>query len=344
MIRIVLKIFLFLVGVTLIANALGGIAQRLDPPFGLADKQAEGERNATLLADDLKMITAVAVGNSHSGALDFSALGVNGRQINRMGGDLFETQHYLENYLPKFSTVDTVFINVSYFSFRYDNAASGSQRLNRIYLYVNSPFWRSIPGDFENFLIGKLDPLLPIKDLVRDDSWKGVVFALIAGGGQAANAAGPALDANAPSAPAGECGGLPDDELNVHAEKKALNFVTTSQEMVAALPELEATTYAVLSQMIEYLQARGIRVILHTTPVYQRLTQVYESQAPGEIASMKETVKRLQQQYAVEYYDLSTDGEIVSRPDLFLDSDHLNHCGAPIYSAKLRNLMAADSE
>lgn len=337
--KFLLKAIAFLTGVILITHLLAGVAKELDPPDGLPYRIAEGDRNARLLAADLTMIDAIAVGNSHSDSLDFATLDLNGEQLNRAGGDLFEANYYVQNFLPKMPAVDTAFIAVSYFALQRNNVSWEGTRLRRIYLYTSLPFWRFIPGDFATFVVGRIDSMLPVKDLVRGDSWEGVLQAFAHNGLQFIVASNAVKADGGPDMSIGECQHMSQDRIMADAETAANTHVSFSQEMIARHADLESETVQVLSGMIESLQARDVRVVLHTPPYPNRYTDVYENIDKDSMLRQKAVVSTLARHYGVEYYDFSTDEEIVFRTDLFRNGDHLNRCGARLYSQKLRSML-----
>ena len=69
-----------------------------------------------------------------------------------------------------------------------------------------------------------------------------------------------------------------------------------------------------------------------TPPYYETYNDIYLKEDPGAIQQMKYNMVRLQDELSIEYYDFSTDEEFVSRYDLYKDSDHLNVCGARLFT------------
>jgi hypothetical protein len=66
-------------------------------------------------------IEAIAVGNSHSCAIDFNALGINGYRIAEGGNDISEVEYQVKSLIPLLPNLKTIFFNISYFSLYADN-------------------------------------------------------------------------------------------------------------------------------------------------------------------------------------------------------------------------------
>lgn len=103
---IIVGIFFFLL--------LDKLAYQYDPNTGYRMREA---------INNAERIEAIAVGNSHAGAIDFQELKLNGFRIAGGGNDIFEVEYQIKSLLPKLSNLKMVFLNISYFTFHSDNAA-----------------------------------------------------------------------------------------------------------------------------------------------------------------------------------------------------------------------------
>ena len=68
-------------------------------------------------------IEALAIGNSHSCAIDFNAMGMNGYRIALGGNDISEAEYQIKSLVPLLPKLKTVFFNISYFSLFIDNSS-----------------------------------------------------------------------------------------------------------------------------------------------------------------------------------------------------------------------------
>ena len=68
-------------------------------------------------------VEALAVGNSHSCALDFNAMRINGYRVALGGNDIFEAEYQIKSLVPLLPSLKTVFFNISYFSLYMDNSS-----------------------------------------------------------------------------------------------------------------------------------------------------------------------------------------------------------------------------
>ena len=331
--RFISKTTLFFLGVLIFVHSLAYVAERLAPDGNASILQADRQRIEGLLNQSQKM-EALVVGNSHGYTIDLEALGYNGYQLARSGRDFFEVQYYLKGLIPRLPEIRTVFIPVSYFSFRRDNAVSESVRIRRIHTYIVIPYWWFIKGDFENFVIGKSHPIFPITSVARDDSWEGVFGAIFSGTQQEREQGGDIGSG---------CDGRELEYLVAHSRLRTHQHVQLTTEMAAKHPNLHLDTYETVVDTIQFLQQRDIRVIFFTPPYFETYTEFYQASDPETVTTMKDNMQTLQREYSIEYYDFSVDKEFISDHQLFSDSDHLNHCAARQFSEKLR-LAIVDNE
>jgi hypothetical protein len=221
---------------------------------------------------------------------------------------------------------------VSYFSFDWDNAATEKLAIRREDLYNVIPSWRFIPGDFDNYLRGRGSQVFPISAIVRADNWKGVFYGMIPR----------TSDEILLEKPLEECEYNEGVKLIEHAKSRSMEQIAFSKEIATKRSDIHTDTYNTVVEIIQFLQKRGIRVIFVTPPYYHAYTAAYQRVNPEAISRMQENMAILQNENGVEYYDFSTDKEFVSDHTLFKDADHLNTCGASLFSAKLNEIVSDD--
>ena len=276
-------------------------------------------------ADDIEMIT---VGNSHSIGIDFQTLGVKGFHLWRPAGDLFETKYVVENVIPQLSNARCVLLPASYFLLRRDNAATVTTNHSerRRELYATTNHFDFLDGDFKRFVEAKLTPI------ARPDHWKGVVEAL----------AGRPPDhlpvrEDGVIVYFGDTDTLSEASLEAHAKEVAQEYLDLQNEMEAHHTTLVQDTYDALEEISQYLQRRGLQLVLFTPPYYVEHTRQFDSATTEQ---MKKMVRRFSSTYPnVQYFDLSTDSTITQTPTYYRDSDHLNTRGARVFSEKLKEVM-----
>jgi hypothetical protein len=333
-----IKAITFIVGISLIFNFLGTFADRIAP---LEDWHVEHQQRVADLQVRSDRIKAITLGNSHSDAIDYSVLGFDGQSLAFAAADLFEVEkyaQYLENRLPN---LKTVFITISYYSFRRDNATYEPFRTRRIGFYSLVPIWSPVRGDTSNFLLGRLESYTHVMSVVRSDSWKDVWMELA----KDSPTVNPfPYNGVRTTSIWGDCSHYTDEQLDIHAQDIATRNVSSSNQMATVHQGLVQDAYETLARTIAQLQLKGIRVVLFTPTYYQKYNVYFMEQGSHIYDEMRLKVDKLQQTYQVEYYDFSDDPEITSHPELFYNSDHLGECGHKVFSAKLLEAMNAASK
>lgn len=104
---------------------------------------------------------------------------------------------------------------------------------------------------------------------------------------------------------------------------------------------MEEDTLERLAKTIEYLQKRDVQVVLYTPPYYEAYTAHFMGQGSDIVEHMHQSVAQLQETYQVEYYDFSSDPNLITTSDLFFNSDHVNECGGRAFSERLGKAMQA---
>lgn len=329
-----IKAFTFVIGLSLIFNFLGTVADRVAP---LEDWRAEHQQRADNLEARREKIEAITLGNSHSDALDYSVLGIEGQSLAFAAADLFEVEKYAALMADELPNLKTVFIAISYYSFSRDNATFEPFRTRRIRFYSLVPTWSPIRGDAYNFMLGRLESYTRVMSVVRSDDWQGVWSEL-------SDDIPPEnpfpFDGVVTTSAWGTCSHYTAEQLESHAWDIANRNVTSSSQMAAVHQGLEQDAFNALARTIERLQSKGIRVVLFTPTYHERYNAYFMEQGSHIYEDMKLRMDVLQQTYQVEYYDFSSDPELTNQPELFYNSDHLSECGHKFFSAKLLVAMS----
>jgi len=323
------KALAFIVGISVLFNITGSLADRVAP---LEEWHAEHQQRVANLQARGELIEAITLGNSHSDAIDYSILGIEGQSMAFAAADLFEVEKYAMYLADRLPNLKTVFITISYYSFSRDNAAFEPFRTRRLSFYSMVPAWSPIQGDLSSFWLGRLESYTHVMSVVRSDSWQGVWIGL----GNDAPSSNPfPYDGVRTASAWGNCSHYTLEQLELHAQEIARRNVTSSSQMAAVHPGLQQDAFDALARTVERLQSRGIRVILFTPTYYEKYNEYFIESGSFMVEEMKQVIDRLMQTYRVEYYDFSDDLEITSHPQLFYNSDHLSECGHKVFSAKL---------
>lgn len=336
--KFIVKAFSFVIGLSLIFNLLGSLADRVAP---LEDWRVEHQQRVDKLDARRDQIEAITLGNSHSDAIDYYVLGIEGQSLAFAAADLFEVEKYAALMADELPNLKTVFIAISYYSFSRDNGTFEPFRTRRVRFYSLVPAWSPIRGDAYNFVLGRLESYTRVMSVVRSDSWEGVWTELV-------NDVPPEnpfpYDGVHTTSAWGECSHYTAEQLESHAWDIANRNVTSSSQMAAVHQGLEQDAFNALARTIEQLQSRGIRVVLFTPTYYEKYNEYFSEGGSYLIGNMHSMVGKLQQMYDVEYYDFSNDPEFAGQPELFYNSDHLGECGHKVFTAKLLEAMNANPE
>lgn len=325
-IKFLCKSAMIIAGIWLACLLLGNLAKRLAPMDVFSDSEAA---NLVRLTERQETIQAISLGNSHSGAIDFETLGVEGQLLTRGWTDLFEVKQYTASIVPKLPHLETVYIGVSYFMFSRNNVLSKETENVRIELYAILPTWTALPGDERYLFLGKFHRYTQIMNVIRPDHWHDVFNAAFSKDAASQESPYPAVYSKTPW---GECAHFSPDDLAQHGYEIGFKAANNHLTIIKSNPEIYAQSYQALADTIEILQERGIRVILFTPPYSVFYNNRFEEIAPTIIKSMYQAVDNLRAQYHVEYYDAATLPEFSNHPELFYNSDHLNECGSKAYS------------
>ena len=279
-------------------------------------------------------VEAIAVGHSHNMALDFSVLGIDGYHAWDGGSDVFEVEYELRSLVPKLHNLRAVFMPMAYWGFVRDNSAVPERRVR------NLDYYRA----FHSGPISASDRWLYLRasswNIVRSDHWKVIVEAVLRHKGDTTLPAG--IDpADGHSIQSDDFKPMSYEELVEYTKSDPAGVkahLDIQDACKAGHANLAKDTYTCVVRIIKFLQTRGIRVIFFTPPYFATYTELYY---PETIRSMKARMEELVDEYAVEYYDFSTDKDLIHNNLLFKNDDHLDADGAVVFSKKLRAAMHA---
>ena len=334
------KLAVFVAGMWILLLGLGYVGNKI---ASLDDWDLEEQRAYATLLKSKDRIQAVSLGNSHSDALDFSLIGLEGRSLARAAADLFEVERYVASVADKLTALQTVFVTLSFYSFSRDNSKLESLRMRRINLYAMLTEWVPVTNDARNLVLGKLHAYTGVLSVARPDNWRKVLSR-----NSEINAAEDlALEGSQSNRISsvtqwGECRHLAQNVLEEHARETARKNAESSRAMAEKHMDLQQDAFKALAATIERLQDKGVRVILLTPPYYKSYTDGFSRRAPDIIDYMHWAVDRLREKYHVEYYDFSSDADLTSRAELFYNSDHVNDCGRKAVSVRLMRAMRYD--
>ena len=331
------KLAVFVAGMWILLLGVGYVGNKIAP---VDDWDLEEQRAYATLLKSKDRIQAISLGNSHSDAIDLTLIGLEGRSLARAAADLFEVERYVASVADKLTALRTVFVTLSFYSFSRDNSKLESLRMRRINLYAMLTEWVPVTNDARNMVLGKMHAYTGLLSVARPDNWR-KVLSRPSEVNAAEDLALEGSQSNRISSVTkwGECRHLAQNMLDEHARETARKNVESSRAMAEKHVDLPQDAFKTLAATIERLQDKGVRVILWTPPYYKSYRDDFFRRAPDLIEYMHRASSRLREKYHVEYYDFSADAELISRAELFYNSDHVNDCGRKAVSVRLMHAM-----
>jgi len=87
-----------------------------------------------------------------------------------------------------------------------------------------------------------------------------------------------------------------------------------------------------LEELIEFAQYKGFRPILITTPTTEWYFGNFSDEFLREFSSL---INSIAAYYSIPYFDYSQDPSFRNKPELFLDTDHLNMSGRKVFTSRI---------
>lgn len=315
-------------GLRFVAGGVAAFAAVYALSETLAPVYADTQGKVALFRDRRAEVRAVSVGNSHSGAMDFAALGLPGMHFWNAGQDPFEAMFMARYAAERAPRLRYVLLTASYGFERLNNAVMTSQDFTAIrrgaYLRTGAvPF---IPGDRNLWIGARVAPV------ARTDQWSGVAARLAGLPRPPLGLApdGAVLKAEPPRPTA--------DSLRKYAPWQAGIHDRRAAESLAADPATPARVAAELEALARELGARGIVLVLYTPPYHH----TYLRLVPGGVAEgTRRALQPALRHPNVVWLDFGAHPAFTRTDTLFKDSDHLNPDGARVFSALLRRCLDA---
>ncbi|HEY0019294.1 MAG TPA: hypothetical protein VGC13_23535 [Longimicrobium sp.] len=313
----------FCAGAVLCMAAAYALSEAVDPVF------PEMRAKIAMFRQRSPSLQAVSVGNSHTRALDFGALGVEGMHLYEGGQDVFEAAYLAQYAVERAPRLRYVLMTTSYGLERLDHAAMTSEDLSGIRrrTYARTAIPRFIPGDGALWLSAVFSPIS------RSDHWSGVALRLLRPG-HPREPVRLTRDGRAQEPPPPPF--VPDPAARDRPPRPT-GHPAGADESVVNDPTTPARAVARLEKLARSLEARGIRMVLYTPPYHETYPRYMTRRAPATRQALAPLLKHSN----VVWMDFGQDPAFIRRVELFRDSDHMNPEGARVFSAHLRRCLAA---
>lgn len=315
-------------GAGFVAGALAAFAAMYALSEATVPVYADTRARVAHFREHSASLEAVSVGNSHSAALDFGALGMRGMHFWYAGADPFEAMFLARYAADGAPRLRYVLLTASYGFERLDNAVMRSADYTAIRraVYLRAGVRHYIPGDRNLWIGARLAPV------ARTDQWSGVA-ARLAGRRRPPvrlTLHGMVVEPERP---------LPSaDSLARYAPWQAGIHDARAAESLAHAPSTPARVSTDLDALARELGARGIVLVLYTPPYHHTyLREIAADVVEGTRRALQPVLRHPN----VVRMDFSTHPAFTHRDALFRDSDHLNPHGAREFSALLRRCLDA---
>jgi hypothetical protein len=315
-------------GAGFVAGALAALAAVYALSEATVPVYADTQARVAHFREHGPSLEAVSVGNSHSAALDFGALGMRGMHFWYAGADPFEAMFLARYAAGEAPRLRYVLLTASYGFERLDNAVMRSADYTAIRraAYLRTGGLRFIPGDRNLWIGARLAPV------ARTDQWSGVA-ARLAGRRRPPVRLTPDGMVVEPEPPP-----ISPDSLRRYAPWQAGIHESRAAESLAHAPATPARMAADLDALARELGARGIVLVLYTPPYHH----TYLREVPPEVVEgTRRALAPVLRHPNVVRLDFSTHPAFTRSDALFEDSDHLNPRGARQFSALLRRCLEA---
>lgn len=315
-------------GLRFVAGGVAALAAVYALSEAVAPVYADTQARVALFRTRSHEVRALSVGNSHSGAIDFTALGVPGMHFWNAGQDPFEAIFMARYGAERAPRLRYVLLTASYGFERLNNAVMTSADFTAIRraAYLRTGALRFIPGDRDLWLGAKLAPV------ARTDQWSGVAARLA---GLPRSRVPLARDGTvlAPPPPL-----LSPDSLVKYAAWQGGVHDARAAESLRYDPAAPARTAAELEELARELGTRGVVLVLYTPPYHHTYLRRVP---PGVPDGTRRALRPALRHPNVVWLDFATHAAFTRADTLFKDSDHLNPAGARVFSALLRRCLDA---
>jgi hypothetical protein len=306
------------------AAALAGayaVSEALDPVYGEMAARME------IFHARAPRVQAISVGNSHSRALDFAALGMDGVHFWEGGEDAFEAVYLARYTARRAPRLKYVLFTASYGVERLDHAYVTRKDVTglRRQIYARTSGARFIPGDGPLWLSARFAPI------ARPDHWHGVITRLHRPP-RTIRMTPDGVVYEAPRPP------LSPDSLVAHATRRAAYQDSLGDETVQNDSTTPTRALAGMETLARELQEKGVTLVLYTPPYHEAFLRQL---APGTADGTRRALAPLLRHPNVVWMDFAEHPDFSGRADLYRDSDHMNAQGARAFSALLGRCVAA---
>jgi hypothetical protein len=134
--------------------------------------------------------------------------------------------------------------------------------------------------------------------------------------------------------------------MQASVENRVAKYMRLAEEMRANHPGLEQDVVHTVQAIDRYLKSQGVQAVFFTPPYLQSYSDYYQAHDPQTVAQMRQLVAQLQQAdgdgSGITYYDFSQEAEFTQDRTLYRDADHLNGCGARLFSARFREVLEGE--
>lgn len=312
---------LFVSGGVLAIAAAYAVSEAVDPVY------PELRAKVSLLRTRGAELNALTVGDSHSQAIEFDALGMRGMHFWEPGQDALEADYMARFAAARVPELRLVLLAASYELHRFDHAVVTSENATdlRRQMYARAPALRYIPGDRDLWMSSHFAAL------ARADHWRGVLAHL----GDPAPPVRLTRDGKLPEAAPPV---LSRDSLARFGIRRAEEHRRGAEESARNDPATPARIAARLEGLARELGRRDVALVLYTPPYHETYLRHAPRDAVEEMRVALEPVLRLPN---VLWLDFGTHPSFTGRDDLFRNSDHLNPAGARAFSTLLGRCLHA---
>lgn len=197
---------------------------------------------------------------------------------------------------------------------------------NRRKFYSASPALDWIPNDFSNYFRGKILEPLATPDHFRT-FLEGIMFSSAEPPEKALQ-----LDPFGRNNTPYRYQQISRDSLIKETIEATVPIFKLTQDVVLDIdPAVTERSFAAMERIVEFLQAKDIRIILYIPPLYEAYNTHFPETRKKPIRNL---LNGLKQQYRLEFYDFSQDSLISKNHLYFQDGNHLNYYGAKAFSKK----------